>query len=204
LDLEKSSLFPGYEGYFYRAVILADMGNKQDAASDCAAALTFADLSPNVAAINYITVLRRQFCMSLTTQGAASFDLAGSAPGSPVVSASPNTTLRSEVEEVEKSGRFMALPAPQVTRTQITGVSSGVALDATRVVRNGTSYQLRVVFTGPVDREITLEPGVSQTIILKPGQYKVLGRVSAPNVTPFLGPQTYNSGETYTSQFVIR
>ena len=98
----------------------------------------------------------------------------------------------------------MALPPPQVTRTQITGVSSGSANISTRVVKNGTGYQLRVVFTGPVDREITLTPGGSETITLPPGEYKVLGRVAAPNVSPFLGSQTYGRGETYTSQFAIQ
>lgn len=197
-EWETGESFTGshHKTYYYRAAILAHLGNTQEAASNCSVAFTFqyAELLP-------VDSLMHQFCTRLIAE---STGLAGPTPGSSALSASPSTTLRSEVEEVERSGRFIALPPPQVTRTQITGVSSGLTLDARRVVRNGTGYQLRVVFTGPVDREIALEPGASQTIILKPGQYTVLGRVSAPDVLPFLGQQSYNSGETYTSQFVIQ
>jgi hypothetical protein len=105
--------------------------------------------------------------------------------------------IRSELDAVAQSGRYTALPAPARER------AAGLGLGVVQVIENRTSYSLRVAFSGPADRETTIDPGATQTVSLPAGTYRVLGRVDAPNVLPFYGQQKYDSGMKYTSQFFV-
>jgi hypothetical protein len=73
-----------------------------------------------------------------------------------------------------------------------------------RTIENGTSYELRVMFTGAADREATIPPGHKQSINLPAGAYKVLGRVGVSNVLPFYGEESYKAGEECAVQFYIQ
>jgi hypothetical protein len=106
--------------------------------------------------------------------------------------------VSSEIEQVERSGRYSPLPTAAEASSSATG-------DLGRyIVRNSTPYQLRLLLSGVVQREVTIAAGQSQTIDLPPGEYKILGNVAAPNVLPFLGHQFYKVGAEYRADFYIR
>jgi tetratricopeptide (TPR) repeat protein len=181
-----------FENYFYRAAIHSETGNVQGAADDCRTVLTFRNLQS----------FARSYCTKLVAaqpSAASTSSDTRTNGGNLTGAATGGASLRSEIDELEKSHRYLPLPPPQSAR----GASGGFG-DATRTIKNSTPYQVRVVFAGSVEREITLDPGTAQTLHLPPGQYRVLERASAPDVLPFLGSQTYNPGDTYTSQIIIQ
>jgi len=110
---------------------------------------------------------------------------------------SGSNPISAEIEAVVHSGRFTPLP-PLQQRVPVSGT------EAVRVVENRTPYPLRVVFSGPADREINVSPGGSESVTLPAGRYKVLGRVASTNVLPFYGEQTYDAATQYTSQFYVK
>jgi hypothetical protein len=125
-----------------------------------------------------------------------------SSGSSAAVAASPTTTsIRSEIDDIERSGRFAAMPQPvRVGNPRSLGNSSG---DVTQDVENGTPYELRVLYSGPIDRDLTVQPGMKGRIVLPPGGYRVAAKVSNPNVLPYYGVQSYEAG-SYSSRFFIR
>ena len=80
----------------------------------------------------------------------------------------PAGGIASEISQLAQSGRYVPLPA-SVHCIPYSGTG------ALRTVENGTSYQLRLVFSGPVDREVAIAPGQKQSINLPVGAYKVGG-----------------------------
>jgi|ERR1017187_6383508 hypothetical protein len=107
-------------------------------------------------------------------------------------------TVRDEIETI-RGGRYLPLPVP-VSGSCVPHSGTG----ALRVVENGTLYQLRLLFSGPVDREVTISPGQKQSVSLPAGQYKVAGSVNATNVRPFYGEETYKDAEECAVQFYVR
>jgi hypothetical protein len=109
----------------------------------------------------------------------------------------PAGGVAAEISQVAQGGRYTPLP---VSAHCIPHPGP----DTSRTIENGTSYQLRLIFGGPVEREATIAPGQKQSIDLPAGRYKVVGRVTAPNVLPFYGEETYKSGEECAVQFYVR
>lgn len=104
--------------------------------------------------------------------------------------------IRSEINQVAQ-GKYTPLPAA----AHCVPYSGTGTL---RTIENGTSYQLRVMFSGAVEREATIPPGQKQSIDLPVGAYKVVGRVGAANVLPFYGQESYKAGEECAVQFYVQ
>jgi peptidyl-prolyl cis-trans isomerase A (cyclophilin A) len=109
------------------------------------------------------------------------------------------TSISGEVARIER-GKHSALPPPVASPLEA-GSSYG---SINRKIENGTSYTLTVLFAGPVERKITLAAGQTGELVLPAGNYKVAAHVTAPNVLPFFGTQSYSSGQEYTSHFYIQ
>jgi peptidyl-prolyl cis-trans isomerase A (cyclophilin A) len=109
------------------------------------------------------------------------------------------TSIRDEVARIQK-GQHSTLP-PAIASPLDSNASFG---SIQRTVENGTAYTLTVLFAGPVERRITLAPGKIKQLALPPGTYKVAAHVSASNVLPFFGFQSYSLGQGYTSHFDIK
>ena len=70
-------------------------------------------------------------------------------------------------------------------------------------VKNSTGYELTVFYDGPVSKKLTLAPGTSQEVELAPGAFHVAGRVTAGDVLPFYGEESYASSAGYSETFYI-
>jgi hypothetical protein len=106
------------------------------------------------------------------------------------------SSIRESIDAVARSGRYSTLPPP-------TGSRGGGSGSPKLKITNSTSYGLTVDFAGAVERSLKLASGQSVEIELAPGSYRVLGRVDAPNVLPFLGDHNYEAGGSYTSSFYL-
>jgi peptidyl-prolyl cis-trans isomerase A (cyclophilin A) len=107
-------------------------------------------------------------------------------------------SISGEIARIEH-GQHSALPPPVASPLGAGGAFGSVR----RTVENGTDYTLTVWFGGPAEQKITLPPKGTRELTLPPGTYKVAARVTAPNVLPFFGVQSYSSGQGYTSHFYI-
>jgi hypothetical protein len=101
------------------------------------------------------------------------------------------------MNQVVQSGRYAPLPVSQVPCIRYPGTGT------LRDIQNGTAYDLRISFHGPVQTEVTISPGQARALNLPAGSYEVLGRVTAPGVLPFYGEQTYNNGEQCAIRFYL-
>ena len=108
------------------------------------------------------------------------------------------TTAHDEVEKI-RSGTYAPMPPAERTTT-----GSAVSGRTTMTVQNSTAYQLSVFYDGPVSMKLNLAPGASQTIDLAPGAFHIAGRVSAADVLPFYGEETYAGSASYSATFYIR
>jgi protein-disulfide isomerase len=107
------------------------------------------------------------------------------------------STIHDEVESI-RLGAHGQIPPAQRSATSSAGVGR-----TTMTVNNSTAYQLTVLYDGPVPQKLTLAPGASQSLDLTPGVYHVAGRVSASNVLPFYGEETYDGSASYSETFYI-
>jgi hypothetical protein len=98
---------------------------------------------------------------------------------------------------VVQGGKYTPLPASAPCIPHPGSVSL-------RTIENGTSYQLRLMLSGPLDRDVTISPGQKQSVDLPAGTYKVVGRVSSTNVLPFYGEETCRVGEECAVRFSVR
>jgi hypothetical protein len=80
---------------------------------------------------------------------------------------------------------------------------AGLPGQTTMTITNSTAYELSVFFDGPVSTKATLAPGASHDLELKPGAFRVAGRVAAADVLPFYGEETYDSSTRYSVTFYI-
>lgn len=103
--------------------------------------------------------------------------------------------IKAQIDDVVRSGRFTTLPPVQ----PIAGSFAHTRLTIT----NQTAYSLTVMMDGPAERSVTVSPGDTETLVLAPGSYRVLGRVAAPNVLPFFGTQNYAVGTSYQESFHV-
>lgn len=84
------------------------------------------------------------------------------------------------------------------------GNSSHVSLrGATLTVQYSPADELTVFYDGPVSKKLTLAPGASQTLDLAPGEFHVAGLVSAADVLPFYGQETYAGSASCSATFYI-
>jgi hypothetical protein len=107
-------------------------------------------------------------------------------------------TVHDEVETIrlEKHG---AAPSAQRAATGAFATSGRT----TMTVKNSTGYELSVLFDGPVSTKLTLSPGASQDVELAAGAFHVAGRVTAANVLPFYGEESYAGSARYSMNFYI-
>lgn len=109
----------------------------------------------------------------------------------------PPGTISNEIDGIVASGRYRALPQAQST-------SIGISAQSSISIDNRTAYELTVLLAGPIERSLAVSAGGSQTVELPPGNYRVVGKVNAPNVLPFFGSQTYATGTSYSESFYIK
>lgn len=172
--------------YLSRALSSFLLGDLSSAGNDCRVFLEFGQEAPQDQGI----------CPYILSSATAQ---ASNGTTTSTGNSRPNS-IRSEMDQVEASRNYIALPPAQSAPSR-SAIASGMVA---RTVENGTSYVLRVAFSGPVDQEIELQPGEKRSLMLPVGTYRVLGRVSAPNVLPFFGTQSYEGGAEYPSRFHIQ
>jgi hypothetical protein len=122
------------------------------------------------------------------------------APGSSSMgsTASVEPSVHDVVEKI-RAGDHAAMPPTQ----RVTVNALAASGRTTMTVKNSTAYELSVFFDGPVSTKVTLRPGASQDVDLAPGMFHVAGRVSASEVLPFYGEETYEASARYSVRFYI-
>jgi hypothetical protein len=111
-----------------------------------------------------------------------------------------NSDIQKEIAEIERSGKYTALPDAQATAS-----TADLPIGSfKRTIENQTAYRLHVLLSGPVDKAVDLVPGGSSALILPSGRYRVAARVAAPDVLPYYGVQSYSNGTDYSSHFFIK
>jgi hypothetical protein len=103
----------------------------------------------------------------------------------------------SEIDEIVKSGRYTPMPTAQRVG------SSGSGLASIKVTNN-TAYTLSLVYEGISSQTLTIPARNTATIQLPAGSFRVLGRVSAPGVLPFIGSEILGPGDSLVSRFFIK
>jgi hypothetical protein len=109
----------------------------------------------------------------------------------------PTASGNSEIDRVIQSGRYAQMPALQ-------RVASSGSGPASVTVTNDTAYALSLVYEGPVSQTLSIPSGATETVRLTAGTFRVLGRVPAPSVLPFIGNVTLGAGDQWTSSFHIK
>lgn len=105
--------------------------------------------------------------------------------------------VSSEIDAVQQSGQYSRLPPAQAVGAK----GSGKPILS---IENRTAYALTILIAGPVERSVLVAPGAKETLSLPQGNYRVLGRVTAPNILPFFGTQQYSDGTSYQESFYIK
>jgi hypothetical protein len=129
--------------------------------------------------------------------GCSTYSVSQQAMPSSPVAAPAETSVHDEVEKI-RSGTYAPMPPAQVS-----SASPATWGGTTMTVKNSTAYELTVFYDGPISKKLTLAPGSSQEVDLAPGAFHVAGRVSAANVLPFYGEETYSSSASYSETFYI-
>jgi hypothetical protein len=112
--------------------------------------------------------------------------------------ASPEPSVHDVVEKIRAADHAAMPPAQRVT------VNALVAPGRTMMtVKNSTAYELSVFFDGPISTKLTIMPGASQDVDLAPGTFRVAGRVTAVDVLPFYGEETYSNSARYSVTFYV-
>jgi hypothetical protein len=96
------------------------------------------------------------------------------------------------------AGKHGEMPAPQ---RSYSGSLYNTTADIS--IKNDTKYTLTVLYSGPSSKKIVISPGLSNSISLSPGYYKVAAKVSSSSVTPFAGSNNFKT-ESYSYNFYIR
>jgi hypothetical protein len=121
-----------------------------------------------------------------------------SSPSATSPPAPPEPTVQEEIAKIRSNAHTPMPPAEVVVKRQPKGFGRVLM-----TIRNSTSYELSVFFDGPVSRSLTLKPGASRALDLAPGAFHVAGRVSAPDVLPFYGEESYTASAEYSISFYI-
>src|ERR1700674_3823121 len=102
-----------------------------------------------------------------------------------------------EIDEIIKSGRYTQMP----TAHRVGSSGSGLA---SIKITNDTGYALSLVYEGSTSQTIIIPAGSAATIQLPAGFFRVLGRVSATGVLPFVGSETVGAGDNFVTSFFIK
>ena len=70
-------------------------------------------------------------------------------------------------------------------------------------VENQTGYELTVRYSGPDSKKLIIPKGMTKSVSLYPGDYKVAASVNASNVTNYYGADSMRGGQ-YSSNFYIK
>jgi tetratricopeptide (TPR) repeat protein len=171
--------------YFYRAIILADMGNNEAARQDCMTALSYKFFGN--------LPFQKEFCTRLTAAPAA---FNGSQAGSNV-NASEDSHRADEAIGRIRAGRYAPMPAAQA--------SAGSAVGSPRLtIENATQYELHVYVSGPQARSFSIQAGASTVVDLAAGTFRLAAEIPNSSVLPFYGEQTFNNGTAYVERFYVR
>lgn len=108
-----------------------------------------------------------------------------------------STSGASVIDQILKSGRYSEMPTAQRVSSSGTGPASVK-------ISNDTAYVLDLVYEGRSPVSVTIPARDTQTIQLPEGSFRVLGRVSAPGVLPFVGTETFGPGDNWAISFFIR
>jgi hypothetical protein len=170
-----------------------------DAQDSWKGVLEFRATEQYVAAIPLLDVHQKR----LGNQVAEAVGVKASPLAAGTLAAPPNPTaaksISSQIDQVISSGRYTNLPQPKTL-----GAGRGASGRSTLSIENRTDYELTVLMAGPVEESISVEPGATQTRDLPAGSYRVLGRVKASNVLPFVGTHSYSAGTSYSSAFYVQ
>jgi tetratricopeptide (TPR) repeat protein len=109
------------------------------------------------------------------------------------------TDLKQEIEAAQKSGGTVPLPESAPCESDKL-LPAGVARYE---IKNSTTYDLRIVISGPVDTDVSIRANSRQAVTFPAGAYRILGKVSSPSVLPFLGQQSFVAGSACASEFYV-
>jgi len=161
--------------------------------------LEFREPEQYVAAIPLLSVRQKR----LGTDPASANDVTPDLPAlaNPAMAPPSPPALKSisgQIDQVISSGRYTNLPQPQSAGGSVVGGESELSIE------NRTGYELTVSVAGSVEKSISVQPGATRTMEVPPGSYRILGRVNASNILPFIGTHSYSSGVSYTLPFYIQ
>jgi hypothetical protein len=132
---------------------------------------------------------------------------AGVVPAAPVVS--PNNvataipsamrSISNQIDQIVEGGHYTNLPQPPSS-----GAGRTSRGDSSLSIENQTAFELTVLMSGPVEKSLSINPGGTRTLEVPAGSYRILGRVAAPNVLPFVGTHSYSPGMSYPFKFYIQ
>jgi hypothetical protein len=166
LDWYQRENGPGEDDtHFYRAVMLIDVGNVSEAKDECKLAMAFP---------KFVGFKRDVFCARLIDGSLLQLT---AVPGP-----TPQGSIAQEIDDLVKSGQYVALPLPVV---QPTGTAP--AGSALLNVQNTTAYTLTVLLSGPDERRVDVAPRSSSPIKVISGPYRVVVRANGADVLPSYG-----------------
>jgi len=116
--------------------------------------------------------------------------------GQSATAAGTSSSIRSQIDDVVRSGKYSALPRPQVSSTTGGGSPS-------LTIKNSTRYNLTVLCGGPEERSTRIAAGQTAQVPLAAGSYQMVGRVDSPNVLPLYSHYDFNNGTIYNFDFFI-
>jgi tetratricopeptide (TPR) repeat protein len=125
-------------------------------------------------------------------------------PASELVPQAESALIDAEVAAVASSGQAGELPAPEVSG------STGSDL-STYDIANDTVCPLVVLMSGPQSQMVRLDPQTSRAVDVTSGAYQLVVRINEDqadsdacrNVSPFTGNSTFEPGMSYSSSFYI-
>ena len=86
---------------------------------------------------------------------------------------------------------------------QTAGSYSGGELPE-QAVKNDTTRNITVYYSGPEARTVTIGPGATKTITLQPGSYNIVVRSADASVIPFKGTSKFDRGYEYSVSYYIK
>lgn len=102
-----------------------------------------------------------------------------------------------DIDSVIRSGRYGSMPPSQRVGSSGTG-------PAFVSIRNATTFTLLIRYEGLVSSQVSIPPLQAGTLQLAPGRYRVMGRVSAESVLPFIGTETLDDGDRRELNFYVK
>lgn len=94
------------------------------------------------------------------------------------------------------SGEHGSMPAMEKT-------SYGSGKFSTVTVTNQTAYDMTLLYSGEIESErLVIHSGVTQSVKLPNGNYRISARVNTSNVIPYIGSETF-SGGNYSASYYI-